>query len=154
MMAPRGKFQMTLFDGGMQCVNGKGNTFVITSAHQIVVFPSPQDCRLKKKVGANMVLLCLDNNNNNDKVAFHKKSWTHAVCTVLLQSQGWCLVSNEIRTFVFQKHRFGGVLCISHIIVTHSLSLSYILYAEHQCFGIGLPYIPLCVHVDRVDRDT
>lgn len=38
MTAPRGKFQMTLFDGRMQFVNAKGDALVITSAHQIIVF--------------------------------------------------------------------------------------------------------------------
>jgi hypothetical protein len=75
MTVPRGKFQMTLYERGMKCVNGKGDTFVIitSAAHRIVVFPNPQDCRLKKKEGANMmVLLCF--HNKNDTVVFQDKA--------------------------------------------------------------------------------
>lgn len=83
MTAPRGKFQMTLLDGGVQFVNAKGDALVITSARRIVVFPSPQDCRLKKKDGANnMVLLCLDEDTTSkDKVAAASPLFQNKSCT-------------------------------------------------------------------------
>jgi hypothetical protein len=124
MTAPRGKFQMTLFDGGMQCVNGKGDTLVITSAHKIVVFPSPQDCRLKKKGGADMVLLCLD--NDNDKVAFQEKSltqvcfalpaeddsskmtWIEVLCKSLVFQEKEVIMAQDRKGYTFESFKEGN----------------------------------------------
>lgn len=154
------------------------------------------------------------NNNDNDKVAFHKKSltqvcfalpseddlskmtWIEVLCKSLAFQEKEVIMAQDCKGYTFEMFKEGNtstttggmpfvqcyygvkdgvlfpmkegllffknttlgvfvhIVCISHIIVTHSLSLLYILYAEHQCFGIGLPYIPLRVHVDWVDRDT
>lgn len=70
----------------------------------------------------------------------------HAVCAVLLWSQGWRLVCNEARTSIFLKYvDLGGclhIVCVSLRSSLLSLLISIVPYSDHQCFCIGLPCIP------------
>lgn len=63
MTTPRGKFQMTLYEKGIRCVNAKNQILLVLPQYveRLVMFPKPEDCRATSKPsGGNMVLLCLD----------------------------------------------------------------------------------------------
>jgi hypothetical protein len=128
MTTPRGKFQMSLYEGGIRFINAKGETIVITSAQRMVVFPKPEDCRRKSSCGAvnNMVLLCFDE-VNNEVVLFQGKplkqmcfqlpeepsnntTWLtlEAMCSSLHINRNDMIMAQNPSGYSFQSHTEGN----------------------------------------------
>jgi len=108
MTTPRGKFQMTLYEQGIRCINAKNQTLIVSpqAVERIVMFPKPEDCRATSKPsGGDMVLLCLHketftqfNDKTLTQVCFQlpKESpvkddssitWLHLLCSSLSNKQ-------------------------------------------------------------------
>lgn len=76
MTTPRGKFQMTLYESGIRCVNVKNQVVLISpqAVERMVMFPKPEDCRSTAKPCGDMVLLCLDKKDSSTQ--FNGKALT------------------------------------------------------------------------------
>lgn len=132
--APRGKFQMTLYEQGIRFINSKNQVLTISpqAVQQLVLFPKPEDCRTtSKKPAGDMVLLCLQNdtttlfnNKNLTQVCLQlpteppseTSTWLHLFCSSLSlhpNKQVAIVVnpkttnSNKSRQYSFQSHNEG-----------------------------------------------
>ena len=80
MTQPRGKFNMTVYEHGIRCVNAKNQVLSIVpgSVEHLVLFPKPEDCRATSKPsGGDMVLLTLV---ASDSTAFFNGKTLPQVC--------------------------------------------------------------------------